>query len=173
MKQTLKHLCLKEVVVYISLFMLLYCFISPSAITLSASVMLINHTVEINLGDVLLPAVIKILLNGYNFWHCLPQKRISPSLISHLSAMGPLVPKFCNLHDCICFLKENVSTELQHLLTLNKLNNQNIILFIVFISCDVEVNESAYSINDSQKKAQTKIYISPLSSVDFCHMLSW
>lgn len=59
----------------------LYCFISPSAITLSVSVMLINPSVEeINLGDVLLPAVIKILLNGYDFCHRLPQILISPPL---------------------------------------------------------------------------------------------
>lgn len=65
--------------IYIHIFFhALYCFMSPSAITLSASVMLINPTVEeINLGDVLLPAVIKILLNGDNFCYHLPRKRTS------------------------------------------------------------------------------------------------
>ena len=66
--------------VYIS-FHALYGFISPSAITLSVSVILINPTLEeINLGDRLLPTVIKTLLSGYNFCHRLHHKQISAPL---------------------------------------------------------------------------------------------
>lgn len=43
------------------------------------------------------------------------------------------------------------------------------------MSCDVDVNELPYSINDSQKKVQIKqkyLYVSPLSSLDFSQMMS-
>lgn len=75
-KQTLKQPCLVEAVFFITIFSLFFlqCYIFTWAITLSASVIpIVNPTAEkINLWAVLLPALIKILLDGQGFscHHC-------------------------------------------------------------------------------------------------------